>query len=167
MKYLNFCFWASTFWMKNKLKMHQVWHTSFCMTILTRKLNKITLQKLLYKNLCINLMYLFSSSNSSFVFHSKTRQSEAKVLINMINHGRLVCFNVTNNIYFIIKQKGRHPQCYKKYLFLCWQSPTVGLFMVQLLQTIWFVQGQVKEAKILVRWWMNLCNNLMIYLSPY
>ena len=64
------------------LKMHQAWHMSFCMTILTRKFNKIFLLKLSFKNSYVKLD-AFSKRNGSF-FPSKARPWEAKVL-NWVN----------------------------------------------------------------------------------
>ena len=60
------------------LKMHKIWHISFCITILTRKLKKILLLKLSYKNSWVKFD-AFSRRNGSF-FPSKTRRCEAKLL---------------------------------------------------------------------------------------
>ena len=61
LKDLHFRFSAPYFWGKKmsqiSLKIHQIWHMSFCMTILIREFCKIFLLKLSYKNHVSNLMY--------------------------------------------------------------------------------------------------------------
>ena len=76
------------------LKMHQIWHMSFCMTILTRKFNKIFLLTLSYKNSCVKFDAV-SRRNGSF-FSSKTRCCEKKVLNIIIGPIKNIFDNIDN-----------------------------------------------------------------------
>ena len=78
------------------LEMHQMWHKSFGMTILTRKFNKIFLLKL---------------SLVKFDAFSKNRRWEAKVLNNYLTKGEIMVSNhltlfllYFNSIKYKIKQ---------------------------------------------------------------
>ena len=59
------------------LKMHKIWHMSFCMTILTKKCNKIFLLKLSYKKKThvLNFMH-FQEEMVHFFLKNKALRSE-------------------------------------------------------------------------------------------
>ena len=78
--FYQFCFSAPRFWEKMNhfsLKMHQIWHMSFCMTILRRKLTKIFLLKTVLQKLMYQIWCIFKEK--WLIFSSKPRHWKAKV----------------------------------------------------------------------------------------